>query len=244
MADGGSYCHLLSAIRHLNHNLHARSPYDNSDMRLFFRRLALIAIRPRTTMREILDGPGGRAVLPLVALATVSGFFGNANQNVRTGLKAAPMPWLIVIGAMAVAALVMFLLFYVLSWIAHVAGRFLEGQGSYADVRAALAWGLAPAIFALLYRVPVALFGPSQNAEPVRIGDHFKFSPGLMSGGCLLGLLIGTLQLGVLVWCIVISSRTLGEAHRFSSWRGFGTLVIVGITPIVVMIAAFLSLRS
>lgn len=212
-------------------------------MMTFFRRLVSIAIHPRTTMREILDSPRGRAVLPLVVLATLSGFIANASHNARTGLKTAPMPWLIVAGATIAAALVMVLLFYLFAWIAHVAGRFLEGQGTYADVRAALAWGLAPIIFALLYRVPVALFGPSQNAGLVRIGEQVKFTPGQLSGGCLFALLIGVLELGTAVWFAVVASHTLGEAHRFSSWRGFGTLVIVAITPIVIMIAAFLSLR-
>jgi hypothetical protein len=211
---------------------------------MFVRRLASIAIHPRATMREILDSPRGRTVLPLVALATLSGLIGNLNQNVRTGVKAAPMPWLIAAGAMVAAALVMILFFYLFAWMGHVAGRFLEGQGTHADVRAALAWGLAPVIFAPLYRVPVALFGPSRNAEPVRIGEDIQFTPALVSGGCLFVLLIGVLELGTAVWFVVVTSRTLGEAHRFSSWRGFGTLVIVGITPIVIMIAAFLSLRS
>jgi len=63
-----------------------------------------------------------------------------------------------------------------------------------------------------------------------------------MSGGCLTALLFGSLELSVAVWCLIVASRTIAEAHRFSAWRGLGTLVIVGITPIVIVIAAALSL--
>jgi len=212
-------------------------------MRTFFRRLARVVVWPRTTMREILDQPRDRAIVPLLLLATLAAFAGDANNNVRKGLAATPYAWLIVICALIVSALVVFLAFYLFSWIAYMAGRFLEGQGSQSAIRSALAWGLAPLIWAMLYRIPVAIFAPAET-EVVKAGDAaFRLRPGLIGGSCALALIFGLLELTMFVAYVVVSSRTLAEAHRFSAWKGFGTLVIVGITPLVIVIAAVLAIR-
>ena len=212
-------------------------------MRTFFRRLARVVIWPRTTMREILDGSRDRAIVPLLLLATLAAFSGDANNNVRKGLAATPYAWLIVICALIVSALVMFLAFYLFSWMAYVAGRFLEGQGSQAAVRSALAWGLAPLIWAILYRIPAALFVP-RDTDMIQAGNAaFRINPGLMGGGCVLALIFGLLELTTFVAYVVVTSRTLAEAHRYSAWKGLGTLVIVGIAPIVIIIAAVLAIH-
>lgn len=210
-------------------------------MMTFVRRLGSIMLRPRTTMREILDAPQ-RRILPLLLLATLSAFVGNANDNARGALAKTPRVWLIVAAALIIAAIVMIGLFYLFAWIAQQAGRFLEGRGTYADVRTALAWGLAPVIWALLYRIPAAVLGLAQGPGRMKSGpEGFRFDPGQLSGGCALTLAIGLLELATFVWYVVVSSRVLGEAHRFSSLRGFGTLVIVGITPLVITIAAVMA---
>ena len=212
-------------------------------MRTFFRRLARVVIWPRMTMREILESPRDRALVPLLLLATLAAFSGDMNNNAKKGLAATPYAVLIVICALIVSALVVFLAFYLFAWIAYIAGRFLEGQGSQAAVRSALAWGMAPLIWAILYRVPVALFGPQQS-EMIKAGNAaFSINPGLIGGGCVFAAIFGLLELATLVGYVVVSSRTLAEAHRFSAWKGFGTLVIVGITPIVIIIAAVLAMR-
>ncbi|PYQ29900.1 MAG: hypothetical protein DMF56_09240 [Acidobacteria bacterium] len=212
-------------------------------MLTFFRRLARVVIRPRTTMREILDEPRDRMIVPLLLLATLAAFAGDPNNNVRKGLAATPYAWLIVICALIVSALVVFLAFYLFSWIAYMAGRFLDGQGSQSAVRSALAWGFAPIIWAMLYRIPIALFA-SPETEVIKAGDvAFRLRPALIGGSCALALIFGLLELAMIVAYVVVSSRTLAEAHRFSAWKGFGTLVIVGITPLVIIIAAVLAIR-
>jgi hypothetical protein len=206
----------------------------------FFRRLARIVVWPRTTMREILDDPRGRMILPLVLLASFSGLIGNANQNARGSLSRVPYAWFIVVAAMLGVMLLTVAFFYLFAWIAYLAGKFLEGRGSHADVRAALAWGLAPLIWALLYRLPATIAGPAVGMGQMRAdSEAWRLEPG--TGSCLIALVFGLLEFTMFVGYVVVSSRTLAEAHRFSAWRGFGTLLIVGITPIVIIIAAVLS---
>jgi hypothetical protein len=45
------------------------------------------------------------------------------------------------------------------------------------------------------------------------------------------------------LWTIFVLSEALGEANEFSGWKGFGTLAIIGATPVVIALAAFLASR-
>lgn len=208
----------------------------------FLRRLAGIMVRPQTTMREILDAPPDRMVVPLVLLAILSGMLRDFNARSFPGIEA--KTWLIICAAIVGVVLVFVLLFYAFAWLAYFVARFLEGTGDAAATRSAMAWGTAPVIWALLYRLPVALFASSANPARVDMqGRNISFTAGMFSDGCLPTLLYAMVELGVLVWCLVVASRTLAEAQRFSSWRALGTLAILAVTPIIVMIAAFLSLR-
>jgi len=214
-------------------------------MKKFFRRLARIVIRPRTTMREILDGGADRTIVPLVLLACVSSLISDSKGNVVAALRAADMKtWLIVIGVIVAVMIVAVLLFYVFAWVAYFAGRFLEGTGDAIAVRSALAWGLAPLVWAIAFRVPAALLRPARAIEPGKIGSGtFSIQTTQLSGGCLMAAVFGLIELGFLVWWLVVASRTLAEGHRFSAWRGFGTLAIVGVTPIIIVLAAVLAIR-
>jgi hypothetical protein len=211
----------------------------------FLRRLARICIRPRTTIREILDDPQHRRILPLLLLATLSAVFGNVNDNMRGSLKSVPYATPMILFATLLSAFVMILLFYFFAWLAYLAGKFLEGQGSHADVRTALAWGLAPVIWALAYRVPAAFLGWTRSSARLDApNENFSIHMNEFSGGCLAALVVGLLELTMFVWYVVVSSRAVGEAHRFSSWRGFGSLAIVALAPIVIGISALLAFNN
>jgi len=159
-----------------------------------------------------------------------------AHQPIKT--------WLIVAFVLVAVAIVMLLLFYLCSWIAYMAGKFLDGVGDPRAVRSAMAWGLAPLIWAVLYRVPAAIYGPPKDFANFNVRqDTFRLQPGITSSSCLIALLLGTLELAMLVWYFVVASRTLAEAHRFNAWRGFGTLMIVAATPIIIAIAAVLAMH-
>jgi hypothetical protein len=214
-------------------------------MRTFFRHLAAIVVWPRKTMREILDGPRDRATIPLVLLAMCSGAISNVNERVAGSLSSlTPKVWLIVIGVLIANAIVFTLLFYAFAWLAFIAGRFLEGTGQRAEVRTALAWGLAPLVWALLVRIPAAIWGPAHGMGKMHFGDKgVRIDPAQLSGGCFIALGFAAFELALLAWYLVVASRALAEAHRFSAWRGFGTLVMVAATPIIVVIAAVLSMH-
>jgi len=212
------------------------------------RNLALIMIRPRDTMRRILDDAGNRSWLVMLLLGSISAGFGDFDRNgfgnIVLAAKQHGIPAIVVIVAMILAVILsMSLIFYVFSWAAWGIGKAMEGTGSPADVRRAFAWGLAPIVWALLYRVPVALFWErAVDAQISDRGSRLTFDPGKLGDGCLMTLLVAVLELIAITWCIAVSSNTVGEAHRFSSWRGLATIVLTSIAPLILVAAAVLAM--
>jgi len=134
-------------------------------------------------------------------------------------------------------------LFYLYAWVPYFAGRFLGGTGDVRGVRAAVAWGFAPAVWALLYRIPAAISFVSSGAAAVNVRNGgVKFNPGMLANGCGVTLVFMLLELIVFVWTAVVMSNTVAEAHDFSALHGLGTLVISAIVPVVVVIAAVLAM--
>ncbi len=211
----------------------------------FLANLAVVLIRPRATMARILEAPGARAVLLLFALSSISGIFGDVDaptvQQITQQTGGAWVAWMIAGVIVCVLALLVVLCWFY-AYVPLFIGRFLGGTGEIRGVRAALAWGLAPTIWALLYRLPLAFwFAPSSSAVRMR-GGNVAFDPGKLADGCGVALVLVLIELAVFAWCAYVMSNTVAEAHRFSAWHAFGTLVLSAIAPLVVGLAAFLSM--
>lgn len=212
-------------------------------MRRWLTNLARVSVRPRTTMRAMLDqGSGGQAI-PLVVLAVLSGFFSDFNARAFAGSMRMQPALLALIVVCVLAGLVAIGVagMWLLSWGATLVGRFLEGTGERKDVRQALAWGLAPIVWALLYRLPLSLFGVTGRTDLRVDQSGFHFDPGALSQGCGVAFLVVLLEVGLTAWYLTIASRTLAEAHRFSSWRGLGTLLLCFAAPLVAVLAAIMT---
>lgn len=212
-------------------------------MRRWLVTLARVSVLPRTEMRRILDaGPAG-TLFPLVLLASASGFFKDFNAPAvaeRLPVETWLLPVIVVLFVL-VMALVGAGLLWLLAWGATWIGRLLDGTGERGQVHLALAWGLAPVIWALLYRLPLSLMGVGNRTNLEIGGSRFRFDPGLFSRGCGVALLFALVDLAILGWYLTVASRTLAEAHRFSAWRGLGTLLICFAAPFVAVLAFFLS---
>ena len=212
----------------------------------WLKNLVSVLVHPRVTMRRILDAPPDRMVLPLLLLATISGFIGDINIAEMQRLYPTLNPRMKVIGPLIPLAvlLVTAILFYLSAWIAYAIGRAVEGTGTVAAVRSALAWGLAPAVWALLYRIPKMWMKPAVELSQVSVGDmKVALDPGRMAAGCGTVMLFGILDLLVLVGWIAITSNTMAEAHNVSGARGFGIVAALLVTPIVIGVAAFLAMQ-
>ena len=206
------------------------------------RNLAAVMIRPRATIRRILDGNRDRLIIPLVLLAICSGYLGDIDRGSLEMLKQRQPPIWMLLGMLVGITLVLVAVFYLVSWAAYWLGRLMEGTGSPRDVRLAVAWGLAPGIWALLYRIPAAFLSSPQSLQTrLRVGD-LKIEGGASAWGCALAVLIALLEGTVFVWWVAATANTVGEAHRFSSWRGLATVILVVVSPFIIILAAVLAM--
>ena len=211
-------------------------------LRRWFANLAGVSFLPRTTMRRILDEGGGGWLL-LVFLALVSGFFGDFNApEFYEAVRQRPVAVSLLVVCVFLAVVpVMLGLFWLFSWGATVLGRRLEGTGQVREVRLSLAWGLAPVIWALLYRIPLSFTGLTGNNDALVIDRGFRFDPDILGKGCGVALVLMFVELGLTAWFLTVASRTLAEAHRYSAWRGFATLLLCFAVPLAAIAAAILT---
>jgi hypothetical protein len=221
-------------------------PDRGAKSRSFLRDLASVVVRPRLTMRRIVER-GDRTFLPLVMLAAVAGIIGDFDLPAKwegAGPFSPLLLLLINVGAALLVALIAAAGLYLLSWIAFAVARLFEGKAGVEQVRSAMAWGLAPLIWALLYRLPM-IFSPVGRGEAlsrVEIDQGIVLDPGILRQGCALALIVLTIELALVVWYFFVASNTLAEVSGFSAWRGLGTLVATFASPTLIVLAAALSL--
>jgi hypothetical protein len=212
----------------------------------FLSRLARVMVKPRSTLRAILDQPRDRMALPLFALAVASGILGDLDAPMIQRILQQPKGWqfgLMLAAATVGIGIALVVLAWFYAWVPVWIGRFLEGTGEIREVRSALAWGSAPAIWALLYRLPAAIWlGGTRGSEVHVGGDTIRIDAGALSNACGVALVFALLELLVFVWCLVLLSNTVAEAHRLSPWKGLGTLILSALVPVVVVVAAVLSI--
>jgi len=193
-------------------------------------------------MRRILDGGRNRWSAELIALACICTSVSDPDfqhlQNYRLG----PTLAIVALG-LIVTAIVWVLLAYLFAWSTTLAGRhLLDGSGEVADVRAAIAWGSVPLIWSVLIRIPVALHKSKLvSAGTSHVDQIMNF---VSMGGCSIAVTLFAIQLALYVWVMWVTSNCVGEAMRFSSWRGLGALAITSAIPVVVGVAAYLTLHT
>jgi Yip1 domain len=173
---------------------------------------------PRATIRAIVERDPRRYVLGLAALGPAL----VAMESSWSKMLSAPTPpsflWpigvafiTVVAGALGVAVL------YFNGWALQWIGRFLGGEATSLEVRAALAWSRIPGITAALINISVVLLGVSAPAAFMN-GHLPAFTPSFVGLG-FVNFVLG-------VWSFVVLLQCLGEVHGFSAWRALAAIVI------------------
>lgn len=208
--------------------------------------LVTILYQPRQTIRRILDTSADRWALQIMVLAAVCAAVSDSDyrelQNVLPGMTQLSTIAIAALGLFVTALMWIVMLLFV-SWLVALVGRFLGGTGTVADVRAALAWAAVPVIWSVIYRIPLAVFKSRFNVAPNT--DAKKVLLDLIAqGGCAIAVVVLILQFLILIWSLYIASNTIGEAQRFSSWKGLGNLMLAIVLPIVLIAGAIITLHK
>lgn len=204
-------------------------------------------------MQEILERGGRQPVAILVIAALLATAIGGGEiETLRAA--AGETGWALAIlfaaGVVLAFCAICLGLFYGFAWFTTHTGRLLDGTGSFRDVLAALAWGLTPWIWGLVFRIPSMILWPSASSvvyEPndsgIRIGNGaftVRDTTPADAPWWQVAILTG-LEIAVFVWFLVVASRTLAEAQKISPWKALANLVLALILPAAAMIVAIVA---
>ncbi len=173
--------------------------------------------QPRETFREMMKARPTHLVLPLAVAWGVSQAI---SRVIFRGLgDQLPISTLLAL-TVAFGAIGGVVMVWVFGWVWSRAGRLLGGRGDARALRAAIAWGQAPALWLLaLEAIQFAVIGP----------ELFRAKrPGLEMNADIrlfytVTLWFRALFLGSILGRIII---LIAEAHRFSIGRALGTILL------------------
>jgi hypothetical protein len=185
---------------------------------------ATIWTRPRATIRRIVESDVHYQVR---FLAIISGALIWLERRWANPSTAAAFPVLVAI-AVIVGAILGVVELYVNGALLKWAGAALGGIGSHAEVRAALAWSRVPVIVAVSIGILAILLG----TDGPMLGAPSEFSS---SGASVL-----LVHAALVSWGFVVMLKCVGEVHRFSAWRAFGSILLIVLVFAVILAAMVL----
>lgn len=188
-----------------------------------------IWFRPRKAIRQILDEDYSYWVIRLAALTGLGHALIQATR-LQALDGSASLFWAFVLGP-----ILGLIGLYLFGWLYGMVGGWLGGQAPTEHVRTAIAWSQLPFFIPFFLSLPALFLLQSQGLQII-------FSMIVFFGSLISGL-----------WSLFIGCQAIGEAHRFSGWRGFFTMflgnMILGlfgflafmVIAVVLFIAAFFS---
>lgn len=192
-----------------------------------------IWLQTRNTVRYVIEEKSMGYVYMLILLAGVASAFISMYQGQDgLGLPIAVM----VLGAVIVSPIAVLIGIAIMSGVYLLVGKMFKGTAAYQEMFKAVATSMIPQIWLLPVLIIWMIFSPDSffsdlNSEP-------------MGGGAVFfTILFAIIMVVITVWGIVIQSKAIGEAHHFSSWKGFFTLlipsIIIGILVFVLFLIIF-----
>lgn len=181
-----------------------------------------IWLRPRETARYIMEEKSSAFIFLLVVLGGFSAaLLGNLDteQDFPIGgilliaLFGGPIG--AVIGAAIGSAIFLFV------------GKWFKGQGTYSEMFRAVITAQIPQIWLIPVLLIWLLFLPEtfflQSSETPFVPTDF------------LSLAFTVIVAIVSIWTFIVQCKTIGEAHRLSSWKGFFIIAIPGLLFILLL---------
>jgi hypothetical protein len=164
-----------------------------------------IWVRPKKTMRFILDRDSKRVIIRLAIIGGVVSSFTWLEYiwsiyPDRQDLKQNLYTVLILIGG-GFSGLIYL---YVAGWLYKLTGSWLGGKGTYTDVKCAVGWSNYPFILANVASFLSLLAIPNPWLQAI----------------------FGLIDVVIVVWSVMIFLNLVGGAHRFSAWRALLAFII------------------
>lgn len=187
-----------------------------------------VCVQPRSALRQIVERNPRDRVVALVFIAALvcalthafeywySGFFKTASVTGGFWNKSAIQ----VLAALTIWPLLAVPLLYVHGIILRWTGLLLGGVGTTLYVRAAYAWSQVPLIILGLAYFPIALL-----SDPPQI-PKLNWTYVLFAGRIPPLAAFGIILLPWGVWNLFVISKSLGEVHQISAWRGLGCFIL------------------
>ncbi|MEI5907891.1 Yip1 family protein [Bacillus spongiae] len=182
--------------------------------------------RPRDTMKQVYKN-GGKHIFLLFFLGVLVMTLDNA-----TGSYEVQEGWasLLLLNSLMYFIITLLLYYFVspplIAWI----GRSLGGDGTTERVRYALAYSFIPYVYTLvIVWIPLlALFG----------FENFTTNTSTIESNIILALIswpLGLIDLIIGIWGFFITLKCIGEAHEFSAWKAFLTVLIPMIFLLIII---------
>lgn len=210
-----------------------------------------VCVRPRATIRAIVDRDPRERVIGLVLIAAVTYALTNAihgyNYNPTAfTISGKPIPvmppntsHLINFWGFLAWPLLSVPLLYLNGALFRWTGSLLGGTAKAVEVRAALAWPSVLTIVATLAVFVVGLLAPPPLSQ---LPMAPSMNAVLAYWRSMLPYVIVSMPLWM--WWWIVCLRCLGEVHRFSAWRALATWLIGLLLLIGVLIVTFVVLGA
>jgi signal peptidase I len=184
---------------------------------------------PRDTIERIVATDPKRHVLVLAVLGTISALM---SELIDGGLMSTLLDWHVMTAVVLGGALLGIIYIYLSAALFRWSGAMLGGRASAVEMRAVVAWGLAPSVISLAICLAalggLKLFGSA--LAPERAARMLIIVLQVIAG--VLGL-----------WSLIATMLMLARVQKFGFWRTIGSYVIGSI--LVSLVIAFpLMLRT
>lgn len=181
-----------------------------------------IWIKPRETIREIINYNPDYLVIPLAIIAGLGRALDRTWMSMIDSYDLYFGVFLVLVGGPLAGVVSIYIGGELFSWI----GKRLGGNGSAKEVRTALAWATIPWVLVLVIDIfQMVIIKIFYSSNPLRYRAVIESSPtGLLPTIYGAGLIVIGLATGV--WLLVLLIKCVAEAHKFSSWRSLATLAI------------------
>lgn len=188
-------------------------------------------LRPRDTVRHLVQTSPDRLVLVLAGLAGVAQILDRAAGEAAGDTLSLPM----ILGfALVLGPLFGILSLYIGSALVAWTGRWIGGSAPPHHIRTAMAWAGVPVVAGLvLWIVVIAVLGEEMFTTPM---PQTEASLGLALFAILCGIALFVLG----VWSLVLLFKSVGEVQGFSAWKAMGNVLLGGlafILPLAALVA-------